>query len=56
MSDARGPQRIEVLESNVGEMKLEVFHTRAQIEQMMGMMQHLFQTQSADGGQQKKEQ
>ena len=27
MSDATGPQRIEVLESDVGEMKVELFHT-----------------------------
>ena len=40
MSDATiGPQRIEVLESIMGEIKVELSHTRAQIEQMMGMMQ-----------------
>ena len=55
MSDASGPHRIEVLESNVGEIKVELFHTRAQIEQMMGMMQQLLQAKSADGGQQKEE-
>ena len=41
MSDASGPQRTEVLESNMGEMKVKLSHTRAQIKQMMGMMQHL---------------
>ena len=40
MSDASGPQRIDVLESNVGKMKVELSHTRAEIEQMMGIMQH----------------
>ena len=54
MSDTRRPQRIEVLESNVGEMKTEPSHTRAQIEQMMGMMQQLLQAKSADGGQQEE--
>ena len=33
-----GPKRIEVLESKVGEMKVEFSYTRAQIEQMMGMV------------------
>ena len=55
MSEASGPQRVEVLESNVGEMKVEPSHTRAKIEQMMGMMQQLLQIKSADGGQQKEE-
>ena len=36
MSDASGPQRIEVLESNVGKMEVELSHTRAHFEQMMG--------------------
>ena len=45
-----------MLESNVGGgVKVELSHTRAQIEQMMGMMQQLLQAKSADGGQQKKE-
>ena len=30
MSDASGPQRIEVLESNVGEIKVKLSHTRQQ--------------------------
>ena len=55
MSDASGPQRIEVLESNVGEMKVELSRTRAQIGQMMRMMQQLLQAKSVDGGQQKEE-
>ena len=38
MSDASGPQRIEVLESNVGEIKVELSPTRVQVEQMMGMV------------------
>ena len=54
MSDTSRPQRIEVLESSVGEMKTELSHTRAQIEQMMGMMQQLLQVKSADEGQQEK--
>ena len=54
MSDASGPQRIEVLESSVGEMKVELSHARAQIEQMMGMIQQLLQAKSADGGQQEE--
>ena len=42
-----------MLESCVGEIKAELSHTRAQIEQMMGMIQHLLQVKlSADGGQQ----
>ena len=36
-------------------MKLELSHTRAQINQIIGMMQQLFQAKSADGGQQKGE-
>ena len=51
MSDASGPQRIKVLEPNVGKMKVELSHTRAQIEQMMGMMQQLLQAKSEGGGQ-----
>ena len=54
MSDTSGFQRIEVLESNVGEIKTELSRTRADIEQMMGMMQQLLQAKSADGGQQKE--
>ena len=41
-----------MLESYVGEMKIELSHTRAQTEQMMGMMQQLLQAKSADGDQQ----
>ena len=55
MSDASGPQRIEVLESKVGEMKVGLFHTRTQIEQMVGMMKQLLQAKSADGDQQEEE-
>ena len=44
-----------MLASNVGEMKVEFSHTRAHIEQMMGMMPQLLQASSAEGGQQKKE-
>ena len=55
MSDASGPQRIEVLESNVGEMKVELSPTKAQIEHMIGMMQQLLQAKSADGDQHKDE-
>ena len=55
MSNAGGPQRFEVLELNVGEMRVELSHTMEQIEQMMGMMQQLLQAKSADGGQQKAE-
>ena len=54
MSDVSRSQRIEVLESSVGEMKAELPHTREQIEQMMGGMQHLLQVKSADGGQQEE--
>ena len=54
MSDTRRPQIIEVLESSVGEMKEELSRTRAQIEQMMGIMQQLLQAKSADGGQQEE--
>ena len=43
MSDASGPLRIKLLESNVREMKVKLSHTRAQIEQMMGTMQQLLQ-------------
>ena len=35
-------------------MKEELSHIRAQIKQMMGMMQQLLQAQSADGGQPKE--
>ena len=52
MSDTSGPHRNEVLEPNVGEMKAELSHIRAQTKQMMGMMQQLLQTKSADEGQQ----
>ena len=55
MSDGSGPQKIAVLESNVREMKVELSYTRAQMEQMMGMMQQLLQTKSADEGQQNEE-
>ena len=55
MRDASRPQRIEVLKSNVGEMKLEFSHTRAHIEQMIGMMKQPLHTRSAEGGQQKEE-
>ena len=54
MSDTCRPQRIEELESHVREMKAELFHTREQIEQMMGMMQQLLQAKSADGGHQEE--
>ena len=54
MSDVSGPQRIEVLESSVGEIKIYLYHARAQIKQMMGMMQQLLQAKSADGGQQEE--
>ena len=54
MSDTCRPRRIEELESHVREMKAELFHTRAQIEQMMGMMQQLLQAKSADGGHQEE--
>ena len=56
MNDVCRPQRIEVLKSNVGEMKVEFSHTRAHIEQIMGMRQQLLQAKSADGGQQKTSQ
>ena len=55
MSDANGSHRIQVVESNVREMKVELSHTRAQIEQMMGMMQQLLQAKSADGDQKEEE-
>ena len=51
MSDTCRPQKIEVLKSNAGDMKAELSHTRAQIEQMVGMMQQLLQAKSADRGQ-----
>ena len=51
MSDTNRPQRIEVLEPSVGEIKAELSHTWSQIEQIMSMMQQLPQTKSADGGQ-----
>ena len=54
MSDTSRPQRIEKLESSVGEMKIELSRTRAQIEQMMGMIQQLLQAKSAGGGQQEE--
>ena len=43
MSDASGPQRIEVLEPNVKKMKVVISHTKVKIEQMMGIMQQLLQ-------------
>ena len=55
MSDASGHQRIEILESNEGEMKVQLSHIRAQIEQMMSMTQQLFQAKAADGSQQEEE-
>ena len=55
MRDSSRPQRIEVLESRVGEVKAKLSHTRAEIEHMMGMMQQLLQAKSADGGQQEEE-
>ena len=36
----------------MGEMKAKLSHTRAQIEQIVGMMQQVLQAKSADGGQQ----
>ena len=54
MSDTCRPQRIEELVSRVRETKAELFHPRAQIEQMMGMMQQLLQAKSADGGHQEE--
>ena len=54
MSDASGPQKIEVLESNVEETIVKLSHTRLQIEQMMGTMQQLLQAKPADGGQPKE--
>ena len=54
MSDASRPQRIEVLKSSVEEMRAKLSPTRAQIEQMMGIMQQLLQAKSADGGQQEE--
>ena len=54
MSDTSRPQRIEVLESSVGGMRAELSRTRAQIEQMTGMMQQLLQAKSADAGQQEE--
>ena len=54
MSDTSGPHRMQVLESNVGEMKAELSRIRVQTEQMMGMMQQLLQAKSADGGQQEE--
>ena len=48
MSYASGPQRIEMLKSYMGGMKVELFHTRAQIEQMMGMIQQLLQDQQTE--------
>ena len=54
MSDTSRPQRIEVLKSSVEEMRAKLSPTRAQIEQMMGIMQQLLQAKSADGGQQEE--
>ena len=50
MIDDSGPQRLEVLESNGGELKVELSHIKAQAEQMMGIMQQLLHAKSADGG------
>ena len=50
MCDASGPKIMEVLESNVGEMKVELSHMRAHIEQTMGIMQQLLRAKSAYGG------
>ena len=55
MSDTSEPHRIEVLESNVEEMKAELSHIRAQAEKMMGMMHQLLHAKSADGGQHDEE-
>ena len=52
--DASGPQRFEMLESNGGELKVELSHIKAQAEQMMGIMQQLLHAKLADGGQQDK--
>ena len=41
MSYASGPQRIKVLETNVGNMKVEPSYKRPPIEQIMGTMQQL---------------
>ena len=54
MNDSSGPQRTEVLESNVGEMKVELSHIRAQTEQTIGIVQQLLQVKSAGGGQQEE--
>ena len=54
MSDTSRPQRIEVLESRAGGMKVELSHIRAQTEQMIGMMRQLLQVKSADGRQQEE--
>ena len=40
----------EVLESRMGGMKAKLSHIRAQIEQVMGMMQQLLQAKLAYGG------
>ena len=45
----------DLLQSNVDERTVKLSHTRAQIAQVMGMMQQLLQTKSADGGHQKEE-
>ena len=45
------PQRIEVLESYVGEMEVELSHIRAQIKLRMEMMQQALQAKTADGDQ-----
>ena len=54
MSDTSRPQRIEGLESSVGDIKTKLSKTKAQIEQMVGMMQQLLQTKSGSGGQQEQ--
>ena len=47
MGDTSGPQRVEMLKSNVGGMKVVFSHIRTQIERMMGMMRQLLQAKSA---------
>ena len=44
-----------MLEFSGEEVKVELSHTKAQIEQMMGMMQQLLQAKSTGEGQQKEE-
>ena len=54
MSDTSRPQRTEVLESNVGDMKVKLSYTRAHIEQMTSIMRQLLHAKSADRGQQEE--